>query len=74
MNMGMGLARIAIAALISGTAIFHAAGPGSLTVELESGTLVQVFYEDRDGNGYLNFNAPSLRNRDVLTGASVVSE
>jgi hypothetical protein len=69
----MALAKFAIAALIAGTAIVSGAGQGWLTVFVpERGTEIRVTYEDRDGNGYLSFNAPDRKNRDVLTGASVV--
>ena len=68
------LARIAIAALISGTAVISGAGQGWLSVLFpKRGTEVMVFYEDLDGNGYLSLNAPDPDNRDVLTGAHVVS-
>jgi hypothetical protein len=71
--MSMALAKFAIAALISGTAIVSGAGQGWLTVLLpDRGTEVRVTYEDRDGNGYLSFNAPDRKNRDVLTGGSIV--
>ncbi len=71
--MSMVLAKIAIAALISGTALISGAGQGWLTVLFpQRGTEVRVTYEDRDGSGYLNFSAPDPKHRDVLTGASIV--
>ena len=55
------LARIAIAALMSGAAVVSGAGQGWLTVLFpKRGTEVIVYYEDRDGNGYLSFNAPDF--------------
>ncbi len=71
--MGMLLARIAVAALMAHTAIVSGAGQGWLTILFpERGVEIRVTYDDRDGNGYLNFNAPNPRYRDVLTGASIV--
>ncbi len=68
------LARIAIAALMSGAAAVSGAGQGWLTILfLERGTEVIVHYEDRDGNGYLSFNAPDPANVDLPTGATLVS-
>ena len=61
------LARIAIAALIAGTAVVSGAGPGFLTVLFPRGTEVMVHYEDRDGNGYLSLDAPDPRDMDVIT-------
>ena len=71
--MNMALAKFAIAALISGTASFGDGGQGWLTILFpERGVEIRVTYDDRDGNGYLSFNAPNPRYRDVLTGASIV--
>ena len=67
------LARIAIAALMSGLASVSGAGQGWLTVLFPRGTEVIVHYEDRDGNGYLSFNAPDPANVDLPTGATLVS-
>ena len=80
--MSMGLAKLVIAALIAHAASVSSAGPGWLTIFVPegcfsgnglgagaNGTTVTVHYEDRDGNGYLSFNAPDPKNRDVLMGA-----
>ena len=38
----------------------------------ERGREIVVYYEDRDGNGYLSFNAPDRANVDRPTGATLV--
>ena len=73
--MSLALAKFAIAALLSGAAVISGAGPGWLKVLFpKRGTTVEVRYVDRDRNGYLSFDAPNPRFRDVLTGARVVRE
>ena len=84
--MSMGLAKLVIAALIAHAASVTGAGPGWLTIlvpagcfssqglgSTANGTTVKVLYEDRDGNGYLSFNAPQPKFKDVLIGAEVMN-
>ena len=67
------LARLAILALMSGAAGVSGAGMGWLTILFPRGNEVIVFYDDRDGNGYLSFNAPDPANVDLVLGAQPVS-